>query len=287
MIERLAPRMVSSKKIGGNPRLIKRFMNSLSVRDSLAKAINAPSETNQEVLAKILLLQRCGEKELVNELQRDVLRSPEGRSPVLGYLERNSNSVNEEAIEDEAEQAQSKTSPPAEFHISELWSQSFAKEWLVMEPMLAGIDLRPAFHVSRGADEVFSQAVKLCDATRELLDVLREKPQVADQFREKISDIPGDEVPTVMNALVNHLRNSSRDNFTDVVRCCVTFETIHASQSSLLKSTLLSMDPNRWTAGIAPIIANRPWAREIHKHLEAKLGPKSPTVKNLAKAMEK
>lgn len=288
LIERLAPRMVSSKKIGGNPRLIKRFMNSLLARDSLAKAINAPSETNQEVLAKILLLQRCGEKELVNELQRDVLKSLEGRSAILAHLEHNSKPVAEEIpCEGETEQQQTENLALVEIEVSKFWSKPFAKEWLTMDPMLADIDLRPAFHVSRGADEAFSQAVKLCDETRELLDVLREKPQVADQFGDKIGDIPDDEVPMVMNALVNHLRNSSHDDFNEVLRCCVTFETIHSSQSSLLKSTILSVDSNRWNAGGVVVIAKRPWAQEILAHLELKLGPKSPAVKSLAKSMEK
>lgn len=288
LIERLAPRMVGSKKIGGNPRLIKRFMNSLSVGESLAKAINAPSETNGEVLAKILLLQRCGDKELVNELQRDVLKSPGGRSAILAQLEAASKPVvDEEKNDDGVKIPQSESSPSVSIEVSSLWSGSFAKEWIEMDPPLAEIDLRAAFHVSRGADEAYVQAVKLSEQTRELLDVLRKKPQVAEQFKPQITAIPEDEVPTVMNALVNQLRNSSGDDFSNTLRCCVTFETIHSSQSNLLRSTLLSIDPKRLNAGSVIIIAKRPWVQAVHKHLEAKLGPNSPAVKNLAKSMEK
>ena len=287
LIERLAPRMVSSKKIGGNPRLIKRFMNSLLVQDALAKAIAAPSETNEEVLAKVLLLQRCGDKELVNELQRDVLRTPDGRSAILAQLENASlPTLDDMPDKGDEDDAQTKRSSSVATEVSELWSSGFAKEWILMEPPLAEIDLRLAFHVSRGADEAFTQPVKLSEETRALLDALRKTPQVPEQFKAQIGKIPEDEVPTAMNALVNHLR-TCRDDFRDVLRCCVTFETIHLSQSSLLKSALTSIDPNRLDAAAVVVFAKRPWAGDIQKHLQQELGPSSPAVKALLKSMEK
>ncbi len=287
LVERLAQRMVNSKKIGGNPRLIKRFMNSLSVRDSLAKAINAPLETSEDVLAKILLLQRCGDIELVNELQRDVLMTPDGRSAILAQLENMSIPARGETpVADEGGDDQAASSSTVAIEVSALWSSVFAKEWIVMEPMLSEIDLRPAFYVSRGSDEVFAQAVKLDEETRKLLDALRKTPQVAEQLKEQIAKVPEDEVPTAMNALVNQLR-TSRDDFRNVLRCCITFETIHPSQSSLLKSALTSIDPKRLDAASVVIFAQRPWAGDIRKHLEAKLGPRSPAVKALMKPAEK
>ena len=288
LIERLAPMMVNSKKIGGNPRLIKRFMNGLSVREALAKEIKAPSETKEDVLAKILLLQRCGDQELVNELQRDVLQSLGGRSVILARLEKSSRHSEEEVADDEVGQNnQADGSRVVAMEVSKLWSSAFAKEWLTMEPLLAKIDLRPAFHVSRGADESFAMAVKLSEETIQLMDAIRKNPKVAEQLRDKIGAIPGDEIPTVMSSLVNQLRSSSEEEFLDVLRCCIAFETIHTSQSSLISSTLKSIDAKRFKAASVIIFAKRPWAKDIHTHLEQKLGSKSPAVKNLASYMGK
>lgn len=90
-----------------------------------------------------------------------------------------------------------------------------------------------------------------------------------------------------MNALVNRLRVSLQDEFREILRCCTTFEMVHPSQSSLLKSAVMSIDPARLDAAAVVIIAKRPWAGELYKHLEQKLDPKSPAIKTLKKELEK
>lgn len=283
LVERLAPIMVRSKKIGGNPRLIKRFMNSLSIRETLARVIHQSHETSEEVLAKILLLQRCGSNELVNELQRDVIQSESGKSAILGYLESTSPSETGESTSERTGTNKKSTSVrlPSEVQVSEHWSSEFARQWIQMEPLLGSVDLRPALYVSRGGEEILSLPVKLSESTRKLLDTLRKTPDLAGQFSKEISQIPDDEAATVMNALVTALRGAST-TFADHLRCCVIFETAHPSQCSLLKSVLMSIDPVRFTADSTIILASRPWAGELLSHLRQKLGDLNPGVRALA-----
>ena len=281
MIERLAPRMVGSKSIGGNPRLIKRFMNSLLVRQELAKAVNAPEETSEDVLAKILLLQRCGESALVKELEISVLESTDGRSPILGQLERSLFEVEDTAKENNgSEKSDEISSSESEQELAGHWSSEFAKEWIAMDPPLAEIDLRAAFHVSRGADQTFAVAVKLSQKSRELVEAIRDNPQIVDQLIEEIRAIPVDEVATVMNALVNQFRTASSDEFVPRLNCCVAFEKIHKSQSSLLVSTLCSISPRRFNPASIVAIRSRPWASKIEQDLQGKLDSKSPVMKS-------
>jgi predicted KAP-like P-loop ATPase len=56
--DRLAVLMTSAKEIAGNPRLIKRFLNALSLRLSLAKEQGV--SVDEAVLTKLLLFERCG-----------------------------------------------------------------------------------------------------------------------------------------------------------------------------------------------------------------------------------
>ena len=56
--DRLAPLMTSASGISGNPRLIKRFLNALSIRMAMSRAQGVG--VDESVLAKVLLFERCG-----------------------------------------------------------------------------------------------------------------------------------------------------------------------------------------------------------------------------------
>ncbi len=283
MIERLAPRLVESKRVGGNPRLIKRFMNSLSVHKALAISVGAPAEIGEDVLAKVLLLQRCGEPDLVKELEVDVLKSLNGRSPILKKLE-----MPEQQKTQKDDKKSSKSNEMIEgtedvdLKVSELWRSDFAKEWIAMPPQLHEIDLRVAFHVSRGADQVFVHTLKLSRESLDLIEALRRHPKNVDQLLQQIKAVPSDEASTVMVALVEQLRTSGSEDFSDRLNCCVIYVKSHSSQTSLLLSVLKSIAPKRFSVGAALVIRNQPWANEVEKDLRAKLPPESPVLKAFA-----
>ncbi|MBH2019190.1 MAG: hypothetical protein I8H91_06440, partial [Burkholderiales bacterium] len=57
--DRLAPLMTSAIGISGNPRLIKRFLNALSIRMAMSRAQGVG--VDEAELAKVLLFERCGD----------------------------------------------------------------------------------------------------------------------------------------------------------------------------------------------------------------------------------
>lgn len=58
LADRLAPLMSSETAIDANPRLIKRFLNAISIRLAIGNAQDIAID--EAVLTKILLLERCG-----------------------------------------------------------------------------------------------------------------------------------------------------------------------------------------------------------------------------------
>lgn len=273
MIEQLAPRMVSSRNIGGNPRLIKRFMNSLMVRQELARILDAPEGTSEDVLAKILLLQRCGERKMVEDLEIDILKSTDGRSQILSFLEKKNDDP----------EGQEGNAFLEDLTSGQHWQTDFAKDWISSDPPLSNIDLRAALHVSRGEDHSIVLSVKLSQDSKDLLHALKDNPQIVDRFLEKIQSIPNEEVGTVMNHLINRLRTASDDEFLKQLNCCLAVEKAHESQSPLLLSTLLSISPNKFSSSSGVVLRERPWADVLHKHLKGKLPDKSPVLKSFSK----
>ncbi|WP_158453561.1 KAP family P-loop NTPase fold protein [Rhodopirellula europaea] len=286
MIERLAPRLVESRQIGGNPRLIKRFMNSLAVRRSLATKLGIPNETSESVLAKVLLLQRCGEPAMVKELEIDVLNSVDGKSNLLMQLEGNpvEPTASEVEVDPGGDVKDTEVATPIKnLDVSELWKSPFAKEWVKMPPDLAGVDLRAAIHVSRGADQVFSHAVKLSPESSELLEALIAQPSMADGLNNEIQEIQSEEAATIMGALIDKMVSCNQPDLRDWMNCCIAFSDIHTSQQTLLVSSLSKIGADRWEPAHAVALLNKPYTQQLSIELAGKLPPEHPALRVFAK----
>lgn len=130
--ERLARQMAGSSRIGGNPRLIKRFLNTLSVRKKLAAVQEIP--VDDAVLAKILLFERCAAPASFSFLVESVNNGVEGRPVRIGAAER---------------AVRGGQDLPTEGYDGWQSDKSFVTDWLRLDPPLENVDLRGAFHVGR------------------------------------------------------------------------------------------------------------------------------------------
>ena len=83
--DRLAPLMVSASQIAGNPRLVKRFLNALSIRMAISRAHDVG--VDEAVLAKMLLFERCGNPKAYDALTAAVNNDPDGRPMFLAEWE--------------------------------------------------------------------------------------------------------------------------------------------------------------------------------------------------------
>ncbi|MAT52636.1 MAG: NTPase KAP [Porticoccaceae bacterium] len=149
LAERLAPLLFSASTVQANPRLVKRFLNTVFLRKTLAKPQNI--DVDVQVLAKWHLLERCDES-IANALAERVSAENEGKVEILREAE--------EVAKDEDQKL------PALFG-----DKAFSREWLRLEPPLGDMDLRPILHLSRdstirdfGADELNAAGKALRDS---------------------------------------------------------------------------------------------------------------------------
>lgn len=149
LAERLAPLLFSASTVQANPRLVKRFLNTVFLRKTLAKPQNI--DVDVQVLAKWHLLERCDES-IANTIAERVSAENEGKVEILREAE--------EIAKEEDQKL------PTLFGDKE-----FAREWLRLEPPLGDMDLRPILHLSRdstirdfGADELNAAGKALRDS---------------------------------------------------------------------------------------------------------------------------
>jgi predicted KAP-like P-loop ATPase len=147
--ERLAPLLLTSSAVLSNPRLIKRFLNTIFLRKALATPQGI--DVDVSVLAKWHLLERC-DVDLANAIGEQVSSANEGRVALL------------KKAEEEAKDADSRL--PAPFS-----DKPFVREWLQLAPPLGDYDLRALLHLSRdstvrdyGTDDLSAEGKQLRDS---------------------------------------------------------------------------------------------------------------------------
>lgn len=111
--ERLAPLMTTSDRIAGNPRLIKRFLNALSIRMTISSAQGVG--VDEAVLAKLLLFERSAPPAAYAALTSAVNMDPDGKPRLLDPWEA-------AAAKDE------------DFEPDDAWDSPFVREWLALPP---------------------------------------------------------------------------------------------------------------------------------------------------------
>ena len=163
--DRLAPLMIQASGIICNPRLIKRFLNALSLRSAIARTQGVA--VDETVLAKLLLLERHGGPTAFAELTRRVGMSATGKP---------------EFLTDWENQAIAGKIPEVE----EQFNSSFFVDWLALPPPLGNNDLRGALYVSREHILPITAEDRLSSEGSELLTALLEHPREAFSLKERL-----------------------------------------------------------------------------------------------------
>lgn len=136
----------------GNPRQIKRFLNSMMLRYAIAEERGFADDIKRAVLAKLMLAERFS-PDFYEQVARGAAASPNGRSEALARFE---DQVRAVAVEEKpAGKAEGRAGsrkpvdPPPPSDVDE-WSKSeWAKSWAVIDPPLKDVDLRPYVFVTR------------------------------------------------------------------------------------------------------------------------------------------
>ena len=243
--DRIAPLMTSATRINGNPRLIKRFLNALSIRLSIAKSQEVT--VNEAELAKVLLFERCGNPKAYSELAKAVAESDSGRPEFL-------------AIWEESVRRGKKTER------AEPWNDPFTEEWLALAPPLAESDLRGVLYVSREHLPIISPEDRLSSDAAEILTALVNQPSMARALQPRIKALIPSEASMIMGRLLERAQKETEWGTPDILEACLVVGKAHAPEGLRLSAFLTDVPISKIRAGIVPKIADQSWAPLVFQH---------------------
>jgi len=265
LADRLAPLMTTATKIAGNPRLIKRFLNTLFIRLAIANSQHV--SVDESALAKMLLFERCGSSEAYTELVAAINNGEQGKPVFLNEWEKRASAG--EDIDG----------------LPTAWKTSFAKEWLALPPAFAEMDLRAVVYVSREHMPIITATDQLSSEAAELLEALlslKSWPNIT--LTERLSSLPKRETAIIMNQLMVRARQESSWGTPSVLWACLTVIDADSEQASVFAHFLETISASRLKSDLVPLLGDKNWAQKaLAKWWE---NPETPgPVKNAIQAL--
>ncbi len=198
---RIAPILADGAR--GNPRQIKRFINTMMLRLAIAEERGFRDELNISVLAKIMLAEQFA-PELYDAMARESANT--GASEELGALEaavlqEPPGVLETKPTDGKGRDATVGVSPP------ELPNLEWAKQWAAIAPPLAEHDLRPYVFVTRDRRSVFG-AVTSLGGLDELVAKLLGSPLQVKQASAEVARLQPLEAEQVFDALRAKVRDA-------------------------------------------------------------------------------
>jgi predicted KAP-like P-loop ATPase len=240
--DRLAVLMTSAKEIAGNPRLIKRFLNALSLRMSLAKEQGV--SVDEAVLTKLLLFERCGSPDAYEALMRSATEDPQGKPTVVATME-----------------AAVRKSENAQFE--KPWDGTFMRDWFALDPALGDHDLRGALYVSREHAPLVLPENRLSKAATDLLEGLIEHPEMADSVKTRIAETDPRSLATILEKLLELARKEQEWGTPKILTACLAVTRGNAPLGNKLSAFLKDRPGSQIKPSIVPRIADEPWSNEV------------------------
>tara|TARA_R110000851_G_scaffold103567_4_gene220698 strand:+ start:675 stop:2543 length:1869 start_codon:yes stop_codon:yes gene_type:complete len=240
LAEGLASLLHRSSAVNANPRLMKRFLNTVYLRE----ALSAPQGIKLDIaaLAKWHLIERCDET-LAEALAGQVHSDNDGRVEVLAEAE---------------SAAASQARLPEPFK-----DNPFTRQWLDLPPALGTEDLRPLLHLSRDSGTRDFGDDNMTPDSRKLRDALKTATSGHKSLTELMNKIGPDQTELAMSKAwlsCSTTRNWKRnDEIVMLIECCKVFPEIGKKAASLLEQApLKQVGP-----GIIPTLGAQPWAHEV------------------------
>lgn len=132
----------------GNPRQIKRFLNSMMLRHAIAQERGFGDDIARPALAKIMLAERFY-PDFYEHIARLAAGAADGKSEALAWLETQVKAEPEEAGDGKGAKPAKKGGGDVSPEMEEWAKNEWVKNWALIEPALAAVDLRPYVFVTR------------------------------------------------------------------------------------------------------------------------------------------
>lgn len=195
---------VLSEGAHGNPRQIKRFLNTLMLREAIAEERGFADDIERSTLAKIMLAERFAPS-FYGDLAKLAAGDTNGSPKTIAVLEGHAKVRG--AARSETTTEEGPMDLPSE--VSEWLTSEWIVRWAKTEPKLAGKDLRPYFFVTRDKRSALSGV-----AAHQHLEAIIEKLMAGRiavaQSAEDVRKLTGMEPETVFDALRDHILASDK-----------------------------------------------------------------------------
>ena len=239
--DQLAPLLVMSTEIAGNPRLIKRFLNNLMIRQTVATAMDMPLAL--EELVKVQLFERCASSAAFEFFAKSVASSPDGKPAFLTDVEK-------------AARSAEKYVPP---HPS--WTGDFYEQWVGLNPQLAAKDLGPILHLSRERSLGLAAYDELSAEAKQALEALMEATDVSRLLVPRLAALGEGDVARLLNRAIRKAREDQWKE-EDIIRC-LNCTAAHPPLGLQLAPVLAEVPGNKRHLALMPLLQPLEWAQAL------------------------
>jgi len=241
LADQLAHVMVSAQGIDGNPRLIKRFLNNLMIRDAVAKAQGLSIAFDQ--LVKIQLFDRCAPPAAFEYLVKQVAEREDGKAIFI------------REIEDALAKGETPEMPDPS------WDEPFIQDWLKLSPKLGDVDLRLLLYLSRDRTLPLASFDELSPEGRSLLEGILEADTIMRPLVQQLKALGEAEGERILTRIRRRARANQWDHKSLVQSLHVpkAFPTLGPAYVNLLNEIPASKRP----APLIPLIRDEDWAKDL------------------------
>lgn len=237
--EQLANIMATSEQLAGNPRLIKRFLNNLMIRETIAKFQGMGIAF--EELVKLQLFERCASSSAFEFLAKKVSESDDGKADFLVSIEESlRNGEDYEAPE-------------------QSWKNKFIEEWLKITPLLSSVDLRPLLHLSRDRVVSLAGVDDLSHEAKEIYDALIVVKSNQSTLVTKVKSLHETEADQILIRLKRRARSEEWNNHS--LQGVLHVVKAHPSLGNSLIPLLEDIPELKRLASFVPQLYNEEWAK--------------------------
>ncbi len=241
--DQLASIMVSSDQISGNPRLIKRFLNNLLIREAIANAQGLPVAFNQ--IVKMQLFERCASPAAYDFF----LKSIDQKNGIIPFM---------------ADIEQKITDGTKIDAVHESWNAPFVQDWLKLEPKLGELDLRPLLYLSRDKSILFTSGDEISPTGEGVLKAILLSKKLTQPLIEELKKLGETEAERILNKLFRIIRESQYE--LEKVQMTFHITAAYPALGTRLASFLFELPPQKISPVLIPFLRDETWANELIKH---------------------
>lgn len=243
LADRLAPLLASSMQVAGNPRLIKRFLNTLWIRLAVAKSQGVA--VDEATLAKVLLFERCASEAAYQRLVTEVNNADNGVPEFLRDWEKRSRAG--EKVDG----------------LDRDWDTPLVRDWLALDPPLASSDLRAVVYVSRETMPIITRADQMSTAALGLLEALLSLTSNTATLRSRLQALPGRDHQLMVERLLVRARQEQAWGKPNVLFAFLALIDAAPEVSKTFVGFLKGVDATLLTTPIVPLLGDKAWAAKL------------------------